>query len=171
MILADVGAAACGLVSASPAAAGVGAVLGWGLVLLACVDVLAFRLPNLVTLPLVPAGLAWGLHGGEPPMADRLIGAAAGWLVLTVVGWIFARLRGREGLGAGDAKLLAAAGAWLGWRALPSVVLIGCAAGFVWVALAVPLRGKQALSEPLPFGLPLCLGIWVVWLLQAAGAG
>lgn len=169
MILADVGVAACGLLSASPTAAAVGAVLGWALVLLACIDVLAFRLPDLATLPLIAAGLAWGLDQPAPPFADRLIGAAAGWLVLTLVGWVFARLRGREGLGGGDAKLLAAAGAWLGWRALPSVVLIGCAAGFVWVALAVPLKGKRALSEPLPFGLPLCLGIWVVWLLQTSG--
>jgi leader peptidase (prepilin peptidase) / N-methyltransferase len=165
------GAAACGLFSASPSAAAVGAVLGWALILLACVDVLALRLPDLATLPLVAAGLAWGLQWREPPLADRLIGAAAGWLALTVVGWLFARLRGREGLGAGDAKLLAAAGAWLGWRALPGVVLIGCAAGFAWVAVAVPLKGKRALAEPLPFGLPLCIGIWIVWLMQTAGLG
>jgi leader peptidase (prepilin peptidase)/N-methyltransferase len=59
---------------------------------------------------------------------------------------------------------VAAAGAWLGWQALPLVVLIACAAAFVWIGLAVMLRGRAALHDEIAFGVPLCVAFWLVWL-------
>ena len=73
----------------------------------------------------------------------------------------------------GDAKLAAAGGAWLGWAPLPSVILIACAAGFLWVAAMTMIRGRAALTERIPFGVALAIGIWVVWLygpLEIPGA-
>lgn len=150
---------------ALPAALG----LGWALALLAVIDVKALRLPDAITLPLVAIGLAAGPWTLGTPILDHAIGAAGGYAVLALAAWVFARLRGREGLGLGDAKLLAAAGAWLGWRALPMVVLIAAGGGLAWAGLLVLRKGKGALNEPIPFGLPLCAAIWLLWL-QAAHA-
>ena len=146
-------------------------VAGWGLGLLGVVDFLALRLPDVITLPLGLAGLvlAPGLLG--TPLKDCLIGAVAGSLVLALLGWAYARLRGREGLGLGDAKLLAVAGAWLGWAALPNVVVLACAGGLAWAAIRLLQRGRAGLAEPIAFGLPLCAAIWASLLLATAGAG
>ncbi len=100
------------------------------------------------------------------PLADHAIGAIAGYAVLAGVGWLYRRLRGREGLGLGDAKLLAVAGAWLGWAALPTVVVLACAGGLALAAVRLLSRGRTGLAEPIAFGLPLCGAIWIV-LLQA----
>jgi leader peptidase (prepilin peptidase)/N-methyltransferase len=137
--------------------------LAWVLLTLAAIDVLAFRLPDLLTLPLAAAGLLISLI---LPFAfwAHVAGAVIGYCVFAAIGWAFSRVRGREGLGLGDAKLAAAAGAWLGWAPLPSVVLIACAGGFLWVATMAIMRGRAALTERIPFGVALALAIWVVWL-------
>jgi leader peptidase (prepilin peptidase)/N-methyltransferase len=142
--------------------------LGWTLALLGCIDVLAFRLPDVITLPLMVAGLLLGPGLLGTPIEDHLIGAVAGYGVIALLGWVFARLRGQDGIGLGDAKLLACAGAWLGWRPLPNLVLIAAAGGLIWVAAAVVWRGKRALAEPIPFGLPLSGAFWILWLLAGA---
>jgi leader peptidase (prepilin peptidase)/N-methyltransferase len=142
--------------------------LGWTLTLLGCIDVLAFRLPDVITLPLMVSGLLLGPALLATPFEDHLIGAVAGYGVIALLGWVFARLRGQDGIGLGDAKLLACAGAWLGWRPLPNLVLIAAAGGLVWVAAAVVWRGKRALAEPIPFGLPLSGAFWILWLLAGA---
>jgi leader peptidase (prepilin peptidase)/N-methyltransferase len=168
LILADLLVAfGAGVAAATPAQIAAGAVLGWALVLLAAVDILVLRLPDAVTLPLAAAGVVSGAWMSPPEMTDRLVGAVAGWLVLSALGWAFFRLRGKQGIGQGDAKLLAAAGAWLGWRALPAVVLIACAGGFAWMGVAVLRKGRAAASAPMPFGPPLCAGVWIVWLAHA----
>jgi leader peptidase (prepilin peptidase)/N-methyltransferase len=147
--------------------------LGWALLALAVIDILAFRLPDLLTLPLIGAGLlvsTFVLNDLWPHVA----GAVIGYCAFAAIGWVFARLRGREGLGLGDAKLAAAAGAWLGWAPLPSVVLIACAAGFLWVASMAMVRGRAALTERIPFGVALSIAIWIVWLygpLEILGGG
>jgi leader peptidase (prepilin peptidase)/N-methyltransferase len=168
LILADLLAAlGAGAAGASPSDIVAGALLGWALVLLAAIDVRVLRLPDAVTLPLAVAGVVSGLWLTTPGLSDRVIGVAAGYLALTALGWAFLRLRGKPGIGQGDAKLLAAAGAWLGWPALPAVVLIGCAGGFAWAGVAVLRKGRAALAQPMPFGPPLCAGLWIVWLAHA----
>jgi len=169
MIAADIAVAACGAALAPHGALIMTVVLGWTLALLACIDVLALRLPDLVTLPLMVAGLLLGPPLLATPFDDRLIGAAVGYGVIAALGWTFARLRGREGIGLGDAKLLACAGAWLGWRPLPNLVLIAAAGGLIWVALGVLRRGKTALMAPIPFGAPLSGAFWILWLLAIHG--
>ena len=115
-------------------------------------------------MPLILAGLMVATALPGRPLADHLIGALVGWGALTSLAWCYRRLRGRDGLGGGDAKLMAAAGAWLGWAPLPSVILIACAVTFVWVGVGTLARGPAVLSARLAFGAPLCLAIWIVWL-------
>jgi leader peptidase (prepilin peptidase)/N-methyltransferase len=100
------------------------------------------------------------------PLA-HLIGAATGFLVLYLIAILYRRARAREGLGLGDAKLAAAAGAWLSWQALPSVILIACAAAFIWIGVRVALRGRAVLSQQIAFGVPLCFAFWLIWLYGA----
>ena len=140
--------------------------LGWCLLVLAAVDALSFRLPNILTWPLIAGGFAALLPLGDlhQNAVDHLIGAIVGYGVFVAIAWGYRAWRGREGLGLGDAKLLAAAGAWLGWAPLPSVVLIACAVGFVWFAAAAWLRRSRASDGRIPFGVMLCAGIWIVWL-------
>lgn len=142
---------------------------GWMLGLLAVVDILALRLPDLLTAPLGLLGLLLAPRLLSDTWTDHLIGAAAGYLAFAGIAFAYARLRGREGLGLGDAKLLAVAGAWLGWRALPIVVVIACAAGLAWAAVRLMLRGRAGLAEPLAFGAPLCAAIWIALVLAVTG--
>lgn len=146
-----------------------GLVLGWGLLALAWIDAVTLTLPDALTLPLIPAGLlaAWRLV----PDALALHAAAA---ILGYVAFVLLRLgwrawRGGEGIGAGDAKLMAVGGAWLGLAALPYVAL---AAGLAGLALAgiLALAGRSVGRETeLPFGPPLALAIWAAWLLLGPG--
>jgi leader peptidase (prepilin peptidase)/N-methyltransferase len=138
--------------------------LAWSLVSLAAIDLAVFRLPDILTLPLLAGGLLVAFLLPDRPVLDHLIGAAAGWGGLVALGWAYHRWRGVDGIGLGDAKLLGAAGAWLGWRPLPSVLLIGCAVAFVWIGVQLMARGRVALSARIAFGAPLCLAIWIVWL-------
>jgi leader peptidase (prepilin peptidase) / N-methyltransferase len=138
--------------------------LGWALALLAAIDWLAFRLPDIVTLPLVAAGLvAAQLLPGEHVL-DHLAAAALGYGAFWAIAWSFRRLRGKEGLGLGDAKLAAVAGGWLGLEPLPSVLLLASVAGILWVLARALFRGRAAFGEKIPFGVPLCAAIWIVWL-------
>lgn len=138
--------------------------LGWWLLLLGAIDHRTGLLPDMLTLPLVLAGLlAALLEPVGPPWPDRAIGAAVGWLLLAGLAFAYRRLRGRDGLGLGDAKLLAAGGAWLGWQALPWVVLVG--AGAALVAVLVAARGQVSRHTAIAFGPWLALGIWVMRLL------
>jgi leader peptidase (prepilin peptidase)/N-methyltransferase len=141
--------------------------LGWTLLTLGIVDLVAFRLPDVLTLPLAAAGLLLSLRLPDHDPLAHLIGAAAGFLVLYLIAILYRRARSREGLGLGDAKLAAAAGAWLGWQALPSVILIACAAAFIWIGVGVALRGRAVLAEQIAFGVPLCFAFWLVWLYGA----
>lgn len=142
-----------------------GCALGWALLALAWLDWEEFWLPDALTLPLLLAGLAaaWAL---EPwALADRALGAIAGYAAFRAIALGYRTLRGREGLGEGDAKLLAAGGAWLGWQALPQVTLLAALLG-IGAALAARARGA-ALSGAtrLPFGPMLAAAIWLEWLL------
>ncbi len=139
-------------------------VLGWALLALAAIDWRDLVLPDELTLPLIPAGIAVAYFIAPGLPAEHLIGAVAGFAVFVAVRWVYQRLRGREGLGLGDAKLLAAAGAWVGWVGLPSVVLTAATAALA-VALARRLAGRRVgLDQTVPFGSYLALATWIVWL-------
>lgn len=138
--------------------------LGWTLLVLAAIDARTYRLPDVLTLPLVLGGLAVAAGLGWQALLDHSIGVLIGWggFVLVAVG--YRAVRNREGLGLGDAKLLAAGGAWTSWTGLPGIVLIACASAFA-VLLVRVIRGEQLSQQTkLAFGPPLCVGIWIVWL-------
>jgi leader peptidase (prepilin peptidase)/N-methyltransferase len=139
-------------------------VLGWALLALAATDLREMVLPDALTLPLIALGLVVGAAIDADALPDHAIGGAAGFLSLYAVGVAYRRLRGRDGLGLGDAKLLAGAGAWLTWMGLPSVLLIAAVTALVAVAtLRIVGRSPRA-SDPIPFGAFLALGFWLVWL-------
>jgi leader peptidase (prepilin peptidase) / N-methyltransferase len=139
-------------------------VLGWTLLALAVIDSRHLILPDVLTLPLVAAGLgvAAMLHRGLP--VEHMIGAVVGYAVFKTIGLTYRLLRGRPGLGHGDAKLLAAAGAWVSWQGLPSVVLIAAGSALLAVLATALVRGTPKASRRLAFGPYLCLGTWLVWL-------
>jgi leader peptidase (prepilin peptidase)/N-methyltransferase len=134
------------------------------LVALSVIDLATMRLPDVLTLPLVITGppVAWALGWDDPLW--RLASAATGFLVLFAVAEGYRALRGRAGLGLGDAKLFAAAGAWLGMGALPSVLLWACGVALAGVVLALAARRKIEASSRMPFGPFLAFGFWMVWL-------
>ncbi|MGE0179822.1 MAG: A24 family peptidase [Sphingomonas sp.] len=163
---ATVGAAA--FVALPMPVAAVSAGFGWWLLLLLALDAEHQWLPDRLTLPLIPIGLAIGWAGIGPPLLDRAIGAAAGGGVLWLIGRAYRALRSREGLGAGDPKLLAGIGAWLGWMQLPFVLL---GAGLVGLAaiLWMYAQGREvAATTRLPLGAFLALAAWPLWLVAAA---
>lgn len=108
-------------------------------------------LPDDVTLPLIWAGLLINLNGTFTPLASAVIGAVAGYLALWLVYWAFKLATGKEGMGYGDFKLLAAIGAWFGWQMLPLVILMSSFVGaFVGIVLIVLARHGR--NVPIPFG-------------------
>lgn len=148
-----------------------GATFGWLLLTLALLDLRHFWLPDRLTLALALTGVAAGLAGIEPELADRLIGGAAGFLSLALVRWGYRRLREREGMGGGDPKLFGAIGLWLGWQALP-MVLLGAAVAGLAVAVLLAIMGKHVgAASRLPFGPMLALAAWLLWTIEAANTG
>ena len=144
--------------------------LGWGLLALGWIDAEHLLLPDLLTLPLILGGLAAAWLLEWPPVVDCAAGAAAGYVGFRLLAFLYRRLRGRDGLGAGDAKLLAAAGAWLGWQALGDVILGAALVGILWtVARRRPTTDLPADPDDpgpgaVPFGPALALAIWIVRL-------
>jgi leader peptidase (prepilin peptidase)/N-methyltransferase len=139
-----------------------GAVLGAALVAIAVIDFRTYRIPDWLSLPLVAAGLAWSTLAEPQRWGAHLVGAALGYGSLAGFGALYFRLRRREGLGLGDAKLFAAGGAWLGWQALPLVLAVAAVAGLVF-ALATR---RWLPTAPIAFGPWLALGIWLGWLVR-----
>jgi len=162
----EAAAAAIGVAAAlalpDPRAAVAVAALGWTLLLLALLDAEHFWLPSAVTLPLSAAGLAVTTWLAPADLPVHAIGAAVGYLSFAGVAALYKAVRGRTGLGGGDAKLFAASGAWLGWEALPLVLLAAAVSGIV-VALLLWRRGITATTR-LPFGVFLAAATWIVAL-------
>ena len=168
---------AAGLIGAAPLLllpplpALVAALLGWILLQLALIDFQRMLLPDRLTLPLLAAGLA--VAAVPPPgvvlpsIGMALFGAAIGYAIFCVTALLYERLRGRMGLGGGDAKLIAAAGAWLGPLALPNLVLVGSLSA---LAVAVASGALRRPGMVLPFGPHLALAFWLVFM-RAQGAG
>ncbi len=139
--------------------------LGWTLIALATIDMRHFVLPDAITLPLIVAGLAvsWLYHPGH--LLENAVGPVAGYMSFVLLSIAYRRLRGREGLGRGDAKLFAAAGAWVAWWGLPSVAVVAGMTGLGAALLQARVKGKPIdLTARLPFGPFLAFGLWVVWL-------
>jgi leader peptidase (prepilin peptidase)/N-methyltransferase len=138
--------------------------LGWTLLCLAMIDSRHFLLPDVLTLPLIPAGLAVAYAIDPALLPDHVLGALAGFAAFALIGFAYHRLRGSEGLGLGDAKLLAAAGAWLGWQALPGVVLIGALCALALALARAAAGGTLSATTRIAFGSHLALAFWLVWL-------
>jgi leader peptidase (prepilin peptidase)/N-methyltransferase len=141
-----------------------GAVFGWTLVALALLDLRHFWLPDALTLPLLALGLALG----PAPAAERVLAAVLAGGGLLAVALLYRALRGREGLGLGDAKLAAAAGSWLSPGLLPPLLLLASLAG-----LGLAMAGRERLARRgwltrVPFGACLALAAWLLWLAGAA---
>lgn len=138
--------------------------LGWSLLALSVTDQRAMILPDALTLPLIPAGLtvAWAIDPATLP--DHVTGMAVGFATLLAIRGGYRKLRGREGLGLGDVKLMAAAGAWLSWQALPSVLLTATVCGLALVVIRTVANRPPDPQECIPFGPCICLAIWSVWL-------
>jgi leader peptidase (prepilin peptidase)/N-methyltransferase len=139
--------------------------LGWWLLALGWIDIRRWLLPDALTLPLVIAGLAAAAAFDPEQLTARALGAALGYLSLRLIALLYRALRGRDGLGHGDAKLLAASGAWVGAMALPQVVL-GAAVSALFAAACLRLAGvRLGAGSALPFGPFLALATWLIWLL------
>ena len=123
----------------------------WTLLALTCIDLDTQLLPDDLTLPLLWAGLIVNLAGIFTPLSSAVIGAVAGYLVLWSIYWLFKLIRGKEGMGYGDFKLLAALGAWLGWQMLPVIVLLSSAVGAV-VGIGLTVFRRRDHNVPIAFG-------------------
>jgi leader peptidase (prepilin peptidase) / N-methyltransferase len=162
------------LIELFSAACAVGALLAFGpsgkalaafglcaaLIAASAIDLEHQMLYDEITQPLLWAGLIVNFSGTFTDLREAVIGAIAGYLALWCIYWVFKLLRGIEGMGHGDFKLLAALGAWLGWSALPQIVVIAAVAGAL-VGVAATLSGRMRFEEPLPFGPYLAAGAFV----------
>jgi leader peptidase (prepilin peptidase)/N-methyltransferase len=121
------------------------------MVALTFIDLDTFFLPDNITLPLLWAGLLLNTAGVFTDLRSAIFGAVAGYLALWSVYWIFKLVTGKEGMGYGDFKLLAAIGAWLGWKMLPLVILLSSLVGAV-VGICLIAFARHARNVPIPFG-------------------
>jgi leader peptidase (prepilin peptidase)/N-methyltransferase len=143
------------------------ALFGWWLLLIAILDLEHHWLPDALTLPLIPLGLLAAWAGFGPPPVERAAGAAIGWAALALIAWLYLRLRGREGMGGGDPRLLGALGAWVGAWQLP-VILLGAGLLGLVAVLVMRLRGEAvSATSRLPLGTLMALAAWPVWLVVA----
>ena len=138
---------------------------GW-LAWLALVDVERFLLPDVLTLPLLMAGLGLATAQAGAGLIHHAAGAAAGFALIWGVDAVHRLRTGRPGIGLGDAKLLAAAGAWLGWMDLPGVLVVASGAGLAWT-VGLRLASRTA-PRHIPFGPFLAAGFWGVWYFRTA---
>jgi leader peptidase (prepilin peptidase)/N-methyltransferase len=121
------------------------------LVAMTFIDADTKLLPDDLTYPLLWAGLLVNLDGTFVPLQDAVIGAAAGYLMLWSVYWLFKLVTGKEGMGYGDFKLLAALGAWLGWMMLPTIILLSSVVGAL-VGIGLIVFARRERTNPIPFG-------------------
>ncbi len=140
-----------------------GAVFGWLLLALAALDLVAFWLPNVLTAALALAGIVDGLFH-QPGWIDRIAGGVIGYCLLELARFTYRHIRGREGLGGGDAKMFAGIGLWLGASMLAPVLLAASLIGLA-VALAARLAGREMrMTSRLPLGTLLAIAAFPAWL-------
>ncbi|OAI86023.1 prepilin peptidase [Pseudomonas putida] len=137
--------------------------LSWGLLALSLIDIEHQLLHDVLVLPLLWLGLSVNAFGLFVPLDQALWGAVAGYLVLWSVYWLFRLVTGKDGMGYGDFKLLAALGAWGGWQILPFTLLLSSVTGALVGLILLRTRGQQA-GTPIPFGPYLALAGWIALL-------
>ncbi|MCF6196798.1 MAG: A24 family peptidase [Emcibacter sp.] len=144
-----------------------GCLLGWSLLTLSAIDLQSYRLPDFLTLPLIIVGLVYNGLTRPELFGHFVIGAVAGYILFRAVAFLYRQFRGRDGLGRGDAKLLAAAGAWVGWQGLPIVIMLAAMSGIVVTLAWALIRGRKNTQNlpttKIPFGPFLSLAIWITW--------
>lgn len=145
-----------------------GAVFGWLLLALAALDLAAWWLPDRLVVPLALLGFASGWAGLAPPLPDRLIGGAGGFALLWLVALGYRRIRGRTGMGGGDPKLFGAIGLWLGWRLLPTVLLVAALVGLGVVGWRRWRGAAVTRTDALPLGTLLAFAAVPAWLVMVA---
>ena len=132
--------------------AGAGAMIFlWAMIALTFIDADTQLLPDSITLPLLWLGLLLNVNATFVDLSSAVIGAVSGYLVLWSVYWLFKLATGKEGMGFGDFKLLAAIGAWLGWKILPLVILLSSLVGAI-VGIGLIVLAKRGREVPIPFG-------------------
>jgi leader peptidase (prepilin peptidase)/N-methyltransferase len=135
----------------------------WALICLTMIDIDHKLLPDQITLPLLWLGLIVNSFEMFVPFMDAFWGAVAGYLILWSVYWIFKLITGKEGMGFGDFKLLAALGAWLGWQALPLILIFSSLVGVI-IGITILTISKQGRETTLPFGPYLAIAGWITFL-------
>ena len=135
----------------------------WCLIAMTFIDLDKMLLPDQITLPLLWLGLLLSTQNIYVSPQDAIIGASAGYLSLWSVYWGFKLLTGKEGMGYGDFKLLAALGAWLGWQDLATVILLSSVVGAV-IGISYLSLNKKEHSHPIPFGPYLAIAGWITFL-------
>jgi len=138
----------------------------YSLIAMTFIDFDTQLLPDDLTYPLLWAGLLMNINGTYVPLQDAVIGAAAGYLALWSIYWLFKLATGKEGMGYGDFKLLAALGAWMGWTMLPTIILLSSVVGAV-VGIALIVFAKHGRNNPIPFG-PYLAAAGLIALLYGA---
>ncbi|RUT26398.1 potassium:proton antiporter [Asaia sp. W19] len=147
-----------------------GCVFGWVLLLLAALDFRSMTLPDTLTQPLLAVGLILAALQGKAVFHIHALTALLAWMIFAAIAMLYRWLRGRDGLGGGDAKLLAAGGGWLGPMLMPEIILFAALATLAGAALNALVRGQSLnASKRIPFGPGLALALWGGWLCQTAG--
>lgn len=142
--------------------AGLVLVLTWSLLVLTLIDIDHHLLPDNITLPLMWLGLLANTQGYFTSLESAVFGAAAGYLSLWSVFWLFKLVTGKEGMGFGDFKLLAALGAWMGFQALPIIIILSSMVGAIIGIGGILIFGKDK-NKPIPFGPYLAIAGWIAF--------
>lgn len=134
-----------------------GCIFMFALIALTFIDFDTQLLPDGITLPLLWLGLLFNFNHGFTDLQSAVAGAVAGYLILWSIYWLFKLVTGKEGMGYGDFKLLAAIGAWFGWQLLPAVILLSSLLGSI-IGIGLIVLAKRGRNMPMPFGPYLALG-------------
>jgi len=144
------------------------ALLALILLAIAMIDIRTYRIPNLLNYGLICLGLVWAiLNMGIIGIWPHLLAAFVGYVAIYSCNYVYAKWRKQDGIGMGDAKLLAAGGALLGIMALPIITLIATSSALIFAVVQALRTGQSQLRTALPFGPFLAFAIWAVWIWSA----